>query len=934
MLYRDFRHTSFIALTVLLCCCQQQEMSVEHRFAIAFPISFPSMAKADHLFDQMQWSDALRAYNFQLPSCDQATDSIYALQQMAYAAIKTGALPKGQKWMEKTASMLDREQEAPDIYRAGQWFLEGLIWESQGLWGNAMSRYQQALPIYENTCGKGHWRYLQCLSRVGLLYAERSAFVDSAAVLLPYLLDAFGQDPHLRKRLAEVYLASTWRCLVERNYEQGVLYGDSAILLCRKYDPEDRLSLARCLYATANLLLKRQDESNQATEEQKQQHYLRELNQILPGIDHYYAREISALQHLFTPLRKETVPFIRQSALQWQRARMPAFSDWLIGRCYEQESGMADSAIYYYLKVLDRHAGDSVNTHWRLIDWTYWSLYALYEQKDSFHTSQRYLYRDMAIGTRPGGKSESPYNFVVWHNLARLFSIQYQTYRISGDLYQAAEYYLRTDSLYFSSLPSHDENSILRFHQQVGDRCYADGIGTFLALYRIDGSKVHLRNAYQFMERRKSYLLYRNILLRESEGPEARGLNMMAMKQTSRFLQARLAYLELANRSHIPMPAARTDSLSVFRHKIAGLEDAMVKVRDLYYRALRQPLPDLEAVRKKAGLQKAVISYLVGRDSCFALYLDHQTIQLASVCDTDSLRQHVTIFRQWVATPGDNRYIEPGRWLYRHLIGIFEPLLADKSAILIVPDRELSQIPFESLIGVDMPADYTKLVQQRGYAIYRYAFSYTPSIKLWYQHDDHIHFPAAIDVWVDDDLKYASRLSSSLRHTGLPFTTHALSEEAMLQFKHRAPESAILHLLLHGSSSPYHRGENYLIFGRRGGDTLRLRGDAIEQLHLQGTQLVVLSACETAVGESTTGEGTFSLSRSFQQAGADNVIASLWKAGEKATVAITGLFYDYVRSETSVATALHRAKCSYLAQEHANPHDLHPAHWAVLVANL
>lgn len=98
-------------------------------------------------------------------------------------------------------------------------------------------------------------------------------------------------------------------------------------------------------------------------------------------------------------------------------------------------------------------------------------------------------------------------------------------------------------------------------------------------------------------------------------------------------------------------------------------------------------------------------------------------------------------------------------------------------------------------------------------------------------------------------------------------------------------------------------------------------------LDLWGTKLVVLSACETGVGEVYIGEGVFGLRRALVIAGSESQVMSLWKVDDLATKDLMVKYYRQLISNTGRSEALRQAQLAMLTDRKGS----HPYYWASFI---
>jgi len=157
-----------------------------------------------------------------------------------------------------------------------------------------------------------------------------------------------------------------------------------------------------------------------------------------------------------------------------------------------------------------------------------------------------------------------------------------------------------------------------------------------------------------------------------------------------------------------------------------------------------------------------------------------------------------------------------------------------------------------------------------------------------------------------------------------PGSESFLHNDATLdKFKTFAPRFPFLHLATHGCFQPegcpkLGMEANTILFADK---QLNIADAAL--LGLQNTELLTLSACQTALQANSNGEEIAGLAYIFERAGAKAVMASLWNAEDNTTKEIMIQFYQNIKNGMSKGEALQKAKISQIGR--------HPFYWSPFI---
>jgi CHAT domain-containing protein/tetratricopeptide (TPR) repeat protein len=321
------------------------------------------------------------------------------------------------------------------------------------------------------------------------------------------------------------------------------------------------------------------------------------------------------------------------------------------------------------------------------------------------------------------------------------------------------------------------------------------------------------------------------------------------------------------------------------------------------------------------------------------------------------------------------------RQLDEQLMRPLLPLLGDTRLLLLVPDGTLNLLSFGALVDEHQHyriEHFTINYLTSGRDVLRGPTTVSGRQRPLVVADpafDHTEGATALQLAAMERRAPALRSEdmTTLRFTPLPGTAseaqvlHHLLPEAQLLTGTAATESALkqvqgprlLHVATHGffladpplSAPPEGRGvgpaqagalaplwaEHPLVRSgvalagantpQNGPDDGILTALEAAGLDLWGTELVVLSACETGVGTVHNGEGVYGLRRALVMAGAQSQVMSLWKVDDAATREFMEAYYTYLLAGAGRAEAVRQTQLALLTRAERR----HPFFWASFI---
>ena len=338
-------------------------------------------------------------------------------------------------------------------------------------------------------------------------------------------------------------------------------------------------------------------------------------------------------------------------------------------------------------------------------------------------------------------------------------------------------------------------------------------------------------------------------------------------------------------------------------------------------------LEEAQALLREQALGTTLVSYFLGEEQTVIFVVGPELFhtEVVTVTQQELRQQADALLVQMKADPVlPDAWQSPAQALYDWLIAPVQEYLppADTDApprLGIIPHDLLHYLPFSLLY------DGEKTLLD-GYSLF-----YAPSVSSLQFIFEKRHPQAdSLLAFANPDVPGAPHLSYAVEEAqavaALYRTQPLVGEEATEgQFKAQAGEYGLVHVAAHSDYNPHSPLFSAILLAEDESEDGRLETHEVFNLDLPQTDLVVLSACETHLGELSSGDELVGLERAFVRAGSPSLLTTLWPVDDEATAELMERFYTHLRAGVSKAEALR------LAQMETRKAHAEPYYWAGFV---
>ncbi|MDH3393648.1 MAG: CHAT domain-containing protein, partial [Desulfobulbaceae bacterium] len=354
--------------------------------------------------------------------------------------------------------------------------------------------------------------------------------------------------------------------------------------------------------------------------------------------------------------------------------------------------------------------------------------------------------------------------------------------------------------------------------------------------------------------------------------------------------------------------AARLASLDAARRQLEKQAPALaslVTVKPVSFTDLQQSVGDDEVVLvfHKAG------------ETLYTFALDRRGIKVVS-SPLAGLVDQVSTFRETIADFESDAYRHQARLLYDRLFLPVDETLTFKR-LTVVPTGVLYYLPFAALLD-----------QDNRFVVQRVTLRVLPSLSIIPLLNQGIDTNRRFLVYGNPDrgdeamdLPGAELEAEAVAELSSDSTLCLRQKASATRFRSIAGGYGYIHIASHGEFRSDAPLQSRLLLSPVGKDSGDLTVNDLYGMRLSA-RLVVLSACETALSQISSGDEMIGLQRGFLYAGADGFVGSLWSIADESTTLVMTRMYQLVEKGMDAAAALRQSQMESM-QKYA-----HPFYWA------